>query len=312
MRLIAPDYYLKFRCIADECRHSCCVGWEIDIDEDSLRTYDAVEGELGERLRANIERTEDGAHFILGEGERCPFLNDKGLCDLIIGIGEDCLCDICADHPRFRNFLSDRTEIGLGLCCEAAGRLILSNKDKMQLVAIEDDGEEEELWEDELEALDMRRDIFDILQDRTMPVDARLDRMLDYCGVSEPMDWKCILRELKSAERLDSAWDEHLERLRVATAGRRLAGEMWETAFEQLAVYFAYRHFISAVAIDCGDVDERASFIAMSTRVIMRIAEALAAEKGCFEMEDLVDIARMYSAEIEYSDDNLERLIRVF
>ena len=35
MKLIAPDYYNKFSCIADKCRHSCCVGWEIDIDENT-------------------------------------------------------------------------------------------------------------------------------------------------------------------------------------------------------------------------------------------------------------------------------------
>ena len=34
MRIIAPDYYREFHCIADKCRHSCCIGWEIDIDAD--------------------------------------------------------------------------------------------------------------------------------------------------------------------------------------------------------------------------------------------------------------------------------------
>ena len=27
-----PDYYPLFHCIADRCRHNCCIGWEIDID----------------------------------------------------------------------------------------------------------------------------------------------------------------------------------------------------------------------------------------------------------------------------------------
>jgi len=126
MKLIAPDYYKEFKCIASDCRHSCCIGWEIDIDEDTLALYDGTAGETGKRLQTNIERTEEGAHFRLGPDERCPFLNSEGLCDLIIGMGEESLCNICADHPRFRNYLSDRTEIGLGLCCEAAGKLILS------------------------------------------------------------------------------------------------------------------------------------------------------------------------------------------
>ena len=33
MKLYAPEYYKQFQCIADKCTHSCCIGWEIDIDE---------------------------------------------------------------------------------------------------------------------------------------------------------------------------------------------------------------------------------------------------------------------------------------
>ena len=46
MKLIAPEYYTKFHCIADKCRHSCCVGWEIEIDPDKLVYYRSIEGEL--------------------------------------------------------------------------------------------------------------------------------------------------------------------------------------------------------------------------------------------------------------------------
>ena len=30
-----PDYFKEFSCIAGACKDSCCLGWEIDIDEDS-------------------------------------------------------------------------------------------------------------------------------------------------------------------------------------------------------------------------------------------------------------------------------------
>ena len=45
-----PDYYPLFHCIADRCRHNCCIGWEIDVDGDSLAAYDQIGGEMGERL----------------------------------------------------------------------------------------------------------------------------------------------------------------------------------------------------------------------------------------------------------------------
>lgn len=41
-----PDYYPLFRCIADRCRHNCCIGWEIDVDGDSLAAYDQIGGEM--------------------------------------------------------------------------------------------------------------------------------------------------------------------------------------------------------------------------------------------------------------------------
>lgn len=128
-KVIYPDYYRKFKCIADRCTDSCCIGWEIDIDSESVESYKKCGGDLGRRLAENIIVSEDGTHsFILGENERCPFLNSRNLCDIYAELGEDALCNICAYHPRFRSFFSDRTEIGLGLCCEAAAEIILSRR----------------------------------------------------------------------------------------------------------------------------------------------------------------------------------------
>ena len=119
MKLVAPDYYEKFKCIADKCKHSCCIGWEIDVDGDTLDYYNSIDGNFGERLRKNIITEGETAHFCLAENDRCPFLNQKGLCDIIINLGEEALCQICDDHPRYRNFYSDREEIGVGFCCDA-------------------------------------------------------------------------------------------------------------------------------------------------------------------------------------------------
>ena len=127
MKLIMPSYCAAFKCSADRCSDNCCIGWEIDIDERTADFYSRVKGDFGARLEENIAHGECSS-FIL-KGERCPFLNEKNLCDIIINLGEEHLCQICTDHPRFRNFFDSRIEIGLGLTCEEATRLILSQKE---------------------------------------------------------------------------------------------------------------------------------------------------------------------------------------
>lgn len=135
MRFIKPDFYDNFECKAQNCKHSCCVGWEIDVDEESLIYYNSIEDEIGNELRENISDV-PSPHFVLGAEERCPFLEKSGLCRLILTLGEDSLCDICREHPRFYNEFSDRTEAGLGLCCEEAARLLLSGEKIWTLYAL--------------------------------------------------------------------------------------------------------------------------------------------------------------------------------
>ena len=83
-----PSYYKDFRCIASDCTENCCIGWEIDVDEDTLAYYKSIGSDFSRRLCAAIapadEQAGENAHFILDERERCPFLNDKNLCDLLL------------------------------------------------------------------------------------------------------------------------------------------------------------------------------------------------------------------------------------
>lgn len=113
-----------FHCIADACRHTCARAGKSSLTGHAGEVC-AMTGEIGQRLRDAIADTPGGASFRLREDERCPMLNDSGLCDIITACGEGALCQICADHPRYRNEFSTFTEGGFGLCCEAAADLTL-------------------------------------------------------------------------------------------------------------------------------------------------------------------------------------------
>ena len=300
MITIVPDYYREFRCIADKCRHSCCIGWEIDIDPATREKYRSVTGAFGKRLNAAIDDSGEVSFFRLGDAERCPMLNRCGLCDLITALGEENLCQICADHPRFRNFFSAHTELGLGLCCEEAARLILTREKPMALITLEDNGIDEELSEEEKALLALRAGLITRMQDRTRSIEDRLEALLDAVDFTIPdRDWEAVYRGL---ERLDPVWDSALDRLALrGLSGRPLAA--FDTAFEQFCVYMLFRHLPGAM--EDNDIPGRTAFCVLSTRVLMALC---AAEDDCTP-GDLIEYARMYSAEIEYSEDNIAALL---
>ena len=123
---VFPDYYKDFSCIADKCSHSCCIGWEIDIDEKTLKKYSSLKEGYGKEIINTVEN-EEAAYFKLCEDERCPHLDEKGLCRIISNLGEDYLCEICREHPRFYNDTARGKFVGIGMACEEAARIILQN-----------------------------------------------------------------------------------------------------------------------------------------------------------------------------------------
>lgn len=148
MKVRYPAYYEKFSCIAGACEDTCCAGWEIDIDEKSYEYYKSLPGEFGEKVRAYIkeyeQREEDvyESHgFILKENKRCPFLREDGLCEMILTLGEDAICDVCTYTPR--NFLEygGMREISISPSCAEAGRLIFGSEEKVVFFTGEEEGE---------------------------------------------------------------------------------------------------------------------------------------------------------------------------
>lgn len=195
MKFIVPKYYKEFKCIADKCKHNCCTeGWEIDIDSNTAELYKKMPGEWGEKIRQNVEFGET-THFKLNEKHTCPFLNDKHLCDVYLNLGDKYMCQICNDHPRYFEWFEDIKEGGVGLCCEEAGRLILSNNEKFSTI-------EEEINEDGLGNYD--KNLFNFFKEKRAKLINYLDDTLSInTALKNIIIYAKKLQEIIDEETLD-------------------------------------------------------------------------------------------------------------
>lgn len=320
--LCYPDYYLDFKCIADKCSDTCCRGWEICINDDSLDKYRSIGGEIGKRLNENITTDEDGAHFILSDDERCPFLNGSNLCDLYIALGEESLCGICTDHPRYRSFLSDRTEIGIGLCCEKAAELILTERKPIQIVS------ETDLPENALEraVLQVRKMLFklcasdepfvalrkccalaidaqDMLADGSFAeISALYNDFSGYQFAVEEISDEEVIRVLKAMESISPEWDEMLQKLE---RGQYTTNISAENEFSRLAEYFIFRHFPEALSD--GDIVSKAYFAYFGVLAVRMFLGAYLCENHVLTLRDKINGAKLFSKGVEYSEENMQR-----
>ncbi|MBQ7016858.1 MAG: flagellin lysine-N-methylase [Firmicutes bacterium] len=297
---IVPNYYSKFNCIASACRHNCCIGWEIDIDEDTAKFYQDYSGPMSKRLQTDIDFSTDPPHFILGKHERCPFLNAENLCDIIIEMGEEHICQICTDHPRFHNELPGRLESGLGLCCEEAARIILNQKEPAILQICGDPSNED--TEDEI--ITYRDEVLSILQNHTLSIEERIDALQLPIQI-DVLQWIPFLQDL---EILDAAWTQrltelnlHWQKIEWEGFAAHMADRM--TEYEQLLVYLIYRHMANAPSLD--DADARAAFAVLGYRLVYALGAVIFTLRGGFSFEDQVELSRLFSSEIEYCEDNL-------
>lgn len=300
MKVFAPNYYKKFSCIADKCKHSCCIGWEIDIDDETFEQYKNNNTEFGRKLNDNIIINDDCAYFKLTDNDRCPFLNKNNLCEIILNLDEKSLCQICSDHPRFRNYYGNRVEIGLGLTCEEAARIIINENENIELIEIDKNQEIGNIYEDEIEFFNIRNQIFEIIECEDS-FEAVIERLLNKFNIKIPeksvYDWVDIYLKL---ERLDNVWGEMLERIKSTDDIQFTLPCTYEKELKNLLIYFIYRHL--GESIYDGNFNGRLLFAIISCYIISTL---------CRIGYNIEDVSRMYSSEIEYSDENLSTLIEL-
>lgn len=321
---IKPDFYNSFKCIAGDCSDSCCIGWEITVDEKTKAKYKKMNDAFGEKIMANLTTDEDGfTCFKLSDNERCPFLNEKKLCDIIINKGEEFLCDICTEHPRFYNEFPLAVECGLGLCCEEVCRLLLENEAPFELES-EPAFEEkllfdEALCEDYTVLSEIREAIFNILKGDEA-YSEKLEgivTMLEAAGENVRMDTdEELLASYKKTEPINEEWVEYFCELQKnvnellqkekpfdeATNGDKL--------YSKILSYIIFRHLGSCLYNESSSLGECLSFCISAVRFIKLCDMKTYHEKGTLTLSDRIENVKRWSKQIEYSDLNVDMLTK--
>lgn len=296
MKLFSPSYYRDFKCLAQKCRHSCCVGWEISVDPETLNRYRSM-GDKGREILSFIETDEDVGVIRLNSDGRCPFLEEGGLCKIISSHGEVCVSDICHRHPRFYHRVGDLYEVGIGAVCEEAARLILMSDDYGLYPSSDDCDEFAE--ETDFDTVPLREEVFSILKSQNSHPD-KLSLISEKYGLCDKLfddeGWGEVTAEL---ELLDSCDEELFD----------LSRETFDGVYkysERFLAYLVFRH--CSIAKDYDNFRARLGFCLLMNRFFESAVSRLAS----FTEEDCIDIARRLSEEIEYSEDNTDTLIFEF
>lgn len=170
-----PDYYFDFHCIADACEDTCCAGWQIVVDDKALKRYYKESGPYKKKLRTSVNWHQKV--FRQDKEKRCAFLRDDNLCDMYRNLGADSLCKTCRMYPRHIEEFEDVREISLSISCPEVARMLVTRKEPVSFQTIEKERTEE--YEDfdpflYSQLLDARECLFEILQNRKLPVENRI------------------------------------------------------------------------------------------------------------------------------------------
>jgi len=310
MKIIKPDYYDAFTCLAGACPDSCCKDWAVDVDPDSARRYLALEGPLGDALRAVLVE-ENGEYSMEIINGRCPMWQEDGLCKIQAQLGHNGLCEVCKTFPRLHHDYGDFVELGLELSCPQAAELIFSSAGNL-LSQVTGEDAPVEYDEEVMAILQTSRETFlSFLEQTNCSLPQILTVLLLYGydvqgqidgGEEIPFDPEyCLKRAVNYAGQGDSkpifAFFRELEVLTPQWSARLNAPAeypSWQNAFKPLIRYFVCRYWLQAVS----DLDLicRIKFIVIACILIHALGG------------NPVQTAQLFSKEIENDADNVEAI----
>lgn len=253
MKIITPSFYKDFKCIAGDCPDSCCQGWEVDADHESLSYYKTLSGPLRQKIDSVLDKDEYGnTVFRLTKNKRCPFLNSDNLCDMHIAIGGEHTPYTCRTFPRFINDFGATREMGISFSCPVASVMMWN---------LEEDFEFEETVNsappvlNDIDAelyfylLKARKRAYEIVKNKQLPLNERIILLLEFgleiqkdiYGYDEGLPCVSFKEIFHNAEVINPEWTQKVRN------GKFDRSVIHSKSCENIAVYFLFRYFMQAV-----------------------------------------------------------------
>lgn len=256
MKIVKPTFYKNFKCIAGDCPDSCCQGWEVDADSDSLEYYKTLDNslEIKKRIDSVLSKDEfDNTIFTLAPKKRCPFLNNENLCDMHIAIGGEHTPYTCRTFPRFIYDFGATREIGISFSCPVPSDMMYNTESfdfetevNSDLPTLNDIDAEKYflLYKGRAEA-------YKIAKDKNKSIRERLNDLLDL-GVllqeklfpyDEGGDDIAFFDVFKNPELINPEWKEKVENFSLKQVSDTQSNE-------NILMYFLYKYLMQAVYDD--------------------------------------------------------------
>ena len=129
-KVLIADCLKDFCCAGGDCELTCCIGWRIDIDDETVKKYkNCKDIKWRDQFIANMQPPETGEIFHtikLNEAGACNFLSEYGLCTVQQRFGTGYLSKVCNNYPRTYNVINNQYfEKNYYLSCPAVIKSLL-------------------------------------------------------------------------------------------------------------------------------------------------------------------------------------------
>jgi|GEM_PF-5705965 len=183
MKIYKNSLYDEFKCLAGECPSTCCYGWRILIDEDTVGKINNLDGLKGFLLKKSLAGPDK--NFFNYNCGSCLFHDFHGLCSIQKKLGEDYMPLICRTYPReIRNY-EKFAVFNLDLSCIKVSKMLLEKDERPKY--IETNGECNKKISSSNDDSQFANIIMDMQKDFRIFLSIKADKMTDIKSLDDKL-----------------------------------------------------------------------------------------------------------------------------